>query len=226
MASIRFLYLFDPLCGWCYASSPALAALAREWPTQLDMLPSGLFSGPGARPMSADWAAYAWSNDQRIATATGEVFSAAYHDQVLLDSHTPFDSTALNRALTAVQQISREREPGLLRELQVARYVAGENTASANVVAEVTARVLADAGHTIDATQLHQRLEADEALIQQTDARIRSTQHLMNRLDIRGVPQLLVQVNDTLHTTPSDALYQGPDVLLNALRTMLGGALQ
>ena len=48
----------------------------------------------------------------------------------------------------------------------------------------------------------------------------------MNRLGIRGVPQLLVQVNDTLHTTPSDALYQGPDVLLNALRTMLGGALQ
>ena len=225
MASIRFQYIFDPLCGWCYASSPALAALTQEWPAQLDLLPSGMFSGAGARPMSADWAAYAWSNDQRIATATGEVFSDAYHDQVLLDGSTPFDSTAINLALTAVRQISSELEPTLLRHLQLARYVAGRNTSSAQVVAEVTAAALTDAGHAVGATQLSQRLETDSTLAQQTDARTRSTQQLMSRLGIRGVPQLLAEVDGKLHTIPSAALYQGRDVLLNELHTRFSGAL-
>lgn len=225
MASVRFQYIFDPLCGWCYASSPALNTLAQAWPEHLEMRPSGLFSGTGAREMSAEWAGYAWSNDQRIAAATGEVFSEAYRDKVLMDDATPFDSTFINRALSVVQQIGAELEPGLLRQLQVARYVAGRNTAIAQVVAEVTAGFLTDSGHAIDATELGQRLETDDALARQTQTRIDTTQQLMNRLGIRGVPQLLVQIDEKLHAIPSAALYQGRDVLLGELRKVAGSAL-
>jgi len=52
---ITLTYLFDPLRGWCY----------------------------GARPMDANFAAYAWANDQRIAQMTGLPFSPAYRDGVL-----------------------------------------------------------------------------------------------------------------------------------------------
>jgi protein-disulfide isomerase-like protein with CxxC motif len=31
--ALQFHYFFDPLCGWCYASAPALAAI--PWDDQL-----------------------------------------------------------------------------------------------------------------------------------------------------------------------------------------------
>ncbi len=223
MASFTFQYIFDPLCGWCYASSQALATLAERWPGQLEMLPSGLFSGAGARTMSAAWAAHAWSNDQRIEAATGEIFSTAYRDKVLTDTATVFDSTALTRALTAARQIDAALEPQLLRHLQLARYVQGENTASAEVVARLTAQALAETGHAIDSEELARQLTAGGELARQTDARIQTTQALMNRFGIQGVPQLLVRVGERTHALSSKALYQGPGALLDELRAMLGG---
>ncbi|WP_353611301.1 hypothetical protein [Paracidovorax avenae] len=65
-------YLFDPLCGWCYGAGGTVAELAALPGVALRLLPSGLFSGEGARPMSADFADYAWSNDQRIERLTGQ----------------------------------------------------------------------------------------------------------------------------------------------------------
>lgn len=45
----KLQYLFDPLCGWCYASAPALSYLAQHHADQLELMPSGLFSDEGAR---------------------------------------------------------------------------------------------------------------------------------------------------------------------------------
>lgn len=222
MVSFNFLYIFDPLCGWCYASSQALATLTERWPGQLQMLPSGLFCGAGALSMSAGWAAHAWSNDQRIEAATGEVFSTAYRDKVLADTAAAFDSTAISRALTAVQQIDSSLEPQLLRHLQLARYVQGENTSSAQVVARLTAQALAEAGHVLDNEELTRQLTTSEELTQLTDARIQTTQALMNRFGLKGVPQLLVRTDEGSHLLSSKALYQGPDALLEELRALLG----
>ncbi|GLX12910.1 DsbA family protein [Pseudomonas straminea] len=222
MASFNFQYIFDPLCGWCYASSQALATLAERWPDQLDMLPSGLFSGAGARTMSAGWAAHAWSNDQRIEAATGEVFSTTYRDKILADTTTAFDSTAINRALTAARQIHPTMEPRLLRHLQLARYVRGENTARAEVVACLTTQILAEAGHLRDSEELARQLTSDHQLAQQTDVRVQSAQVLMSRFGIQGVPQLLVRVDKRTHLLSTKALYQGPSFLLDELRALLG----
>ena len=45
-------YLFDPLCGWCYGAAPVLSALQGQPSVNVELLPTGLFSGEGARPMS------------------------------------------------------------------------------------------------------------------------------------------------------------------------------
>lgn len=71
----RLLYLFDPLCGWCYAAAPAVAAMAEEYGPAFEFMPSGLFAGSGARPPNDAMATHAWTNDQRIAQITGQVFS-------------------------------------------------------------------------------------------------------------------------------------------------------
>jgi hypothetical protein len=45
----KIQYFFDPLCGWCYASAPALGYLAQHYAEKLELMPSGLFSDEGAR---------------------------------------------------------------------------------------------------------------------------------------------------------------------------------
>ena len=80
---MQMIYLFDPLCGWCYGATPALEKIAKLEDIIIEMAPTGLFAGQGARPMDDRFAAFAWQNDQRIGQLTGQVFSQAYRDQVL-----------------------------------------------------------------------------------------------------------------------------------------------
>jgi putative protein-disulfide isomerase len=108
-------YVFDPLCGWCYGASPALETLVAMPGIDLKLAPTGLFAGEGARPMDAGFAAYAWSNDQRIARLSGQVFSDAYRQNCLLTPGARFDSGPATVALTSVALSAAGRECGTAR---------------------------------------------------------------------------------------------------------------
>ena len=73
--SKTLIYLFDPLCGWCYGASPALASIVESTGVGLELLPTGLFAGHGARPMDMSLASHAWTNDQHIEAITSQIFS-------------------------------------------------------------------------------------------------------------------------------------------------------
>ena len=119
--SITVIYLFDPLCGWCYAAAPALKYLQGVEGIHVALAPTGLFAGAGARPMDAQFAAYAWANDQRIQQLTGQPFTQAYRDRILGAANGRFDSGPATLALTAVAQTAPERELDALPALQHAR---------------------------------------------------------------------------------------------------------
>src|SRR5271165_6341244 len=95
-------YLFDPLCGWCYGATPAVSELLEMPSVTIELLPTGLFSGEGARPMDDGFATFAWSNDQRIERLTGQRFTERYRQWVLGDRQQLFDSGPATVALTAV----------------------------------------------------------------------------------------------------------------------------
>lgn len=178
-------YLFDPLCGWCYAAAPALGRLQGTPGIRLSMAPSGLFAGRGARPMDAQFAAYAWSNDQRIEKLTGQRFTQAYRDNILGAPAGRFDSGPATLALTAVAHSAPGRELDALHALQRARYIDGRDTADAQVLAEVlTSLGLADAAA--------QTLAPDAALHRALAERVASSQATLRAVGARGVPQLVV----------------------------------
>ncbi|WP_373819139.1 hypothetical protein [Glaesserella sp.] len=106
---MKIYYLFDPLCGWCYGASATLQKLNEIYP--LTLTPTGLFYQSG-RKMDADFARYAWGNDQRIEKLTGQPFSQAYLENVL-QGEGDFDSANSLLALTAVQQIRAYHVGGL-----------------------------------------------------------------------------------------------------------------
>lgn len=218
MQNLELQYFFDPLCGWCYASAQALAGLAEGHGTVLRMMPVGLFTQP--RPI-AGIADYAWQNDQRIATLTGQRFTESYRAQVLQAADGVFDSTLLTRALTALGEQDAALEPRLLHAAQLARYVDGMDTCRAEAVAQIAVDVAREANINLDAAEFASRLRNDRPLAETTARRVALAQQAMQALPSGGVPQLLVRAGGKTQMIAGQPLYDGPQRLLEHLQALL-----
>ncbi|WP_027683104.1 DsbA family protein [Rhizobium leguminosarum] len=208
---MHLTYLYDPLCGWCYGAAPALDKMAKLDNLTVELVPTGLFAGEGARPLDERFAAYAWNNDQRINRLTGQVFSQLYRDQVLGGTDSMFDSAPATLGIIAVGLTQLDREREALKALQIARYVDGRNTSEIAVVANV----LDQAGFS-DAVA---RVRApDEALLDIYRNRIGKSRQLMAAFRMDGVPALLVSDGDKSRVLRSDALFGGFDRLVAELQ--------
>lgn len=204
-------YLFDPLCGWCYGASPVLQQLAQHSHIHLELAPTGLFSGAGGRVMDAGFAAYAWSNDQRIQKLTGQRFTEAYRAQVLGKTGSRFDSDAVTLALTAVSLTEPHRELAALKLLQEARYVQGQDTSELSTVLHV----LREHGLTA-AAQLLQN--SDASLQTSKHTRVQQAQQLMRSLGAQGVPALVLSQGGSLRLLRSELLFGNIDTLMAAIK--------
>ncbi|WP_244629714.1 DsbA family protein [Martelella limonii] len=207
-------YLFDPLCGWCYAAAPQLKRVAETYGERLTLMPTGLFVPP--RPVSAI-ADHARANDGRIQALTGQPFSEAYHQGVMRAPGGVFSSQALTLGLVALGQIDPALEPLFLHAAQKARYVDGLDTARADVVAAIAETVAGRFGIERDSVAIQAAIEGDAALKEATDRRISDALALMAKLGVHGVPQLVVTDRHGARIIDSQTLYSGGDAVLAAL---------
>jgi putative protein-disulfide isomerase len=212
--TMKLEYFFDPLCGWCYASAPALRAVAERFPAALTMRPSGLFAGARATASIAD---HSWKNAKRIAELTGQVYAVQYHDTILRRPQGIFDSTFATRAIVALGEIERALGPALLDALQRARYIDAMETSDAAEVAAVAARVGREHGHSIDEGTLALKLVDDEGLSSLTAERTRKTRARMIELSETGVPFLFASIGKHREVLQNSDLYGGPEVVLKAI---------
>ena len=204
-------YLFDPLCGWCYGAGPALEKLAQTPGIALKLAPTGLFAGKGARLMNTEFAAFAWSNDQRIAHLTGQAFSEAYRRNCLLAPGARFDSGPATLALTAVALSAPPRERDALKAIQHARYLDGRDVTTFAVLSEI----LRD----LDLNEAAQHIAApDEGLLAANDVRVAQARSDMRRSGAEGVPALLVGADERCRLVQASALLGSLDVLIAGLQ--------
>ena len=178
-------YLYDPLCGWCYAAAPLVEA-ARSVPgLAIDMHAGGMMSGAAARRIDARWRDYVMPHDRRIAQVSGQPFGDAYFDGLLRDTTAVMDSTPPITAILAAQQLSG-RGLDMLHRLQRAHYVEGRRIADATVLAELAADIGLDA-------------KAFTATMQQlagnaTARHIDESRALLSRVGGHGFPTFVLQV--------------------------------
>ncbi|GLQ82425.1 DsbA family protein [Mesorhizobium huakuii] len=199
-------YLFDPLCGWCYGATPMLDRLSASG-VGIELLPTGLFSGAGARPMDEGFAAHAWSNDQRIERLTGQAFTQAYRNNVLNIRGTLLDSHAATLGISAAGLEGPSRRLTALKAIQHARYVDGRDI----VTVDGVAAVLADAGMADAAAMLKKPTETLLTAHRELVGRGRA---LFQRLHANGVPSLAVIRNDAPRLIGSNALFGSFDNLV------------
>jgi putative protein-disulfide isomerase len=211
--------LYDPLCGWCYGAAPAIRRLAKHGTPPIELLPSGLFAGPGARPLDESFAQHAWSNDQHIAQLTGQPFSDVYRQRVLAGRELRLDSGPANVALTAVWQLDPGRELDALEAIQKARYVEGRDTTDYAVLADVLGELGLESVANDIALQ-------SRALHDAAATRMHAGKTLLRSVGARGVPTLVTHGSSGPRVVPSGLLYGPADTLLLHLRSFLTGAAQ
>jgi putative protein-disulfide isomerase len=203
-------YLFDPLCGWCYGTAPVVAAAQEAPGVRVELHPTGLFSGPGARPMDDAFAAFAWSNDQRIARLTGQRFTEAYRHQVLGDRQGLLDSGPATVALTAVRLTEPARELEALKAIQNARYVSGSDVTSLAVLAKLLEGLALGAAAARIA-------HPDADLLAANQARTARAQALMREVGARGVPTLIVESGEKRRVLDHTAAYANAQAVVAQL---------
>lgn len=210
---IRTLYyLFDPLCGWCYGAGNIIPQAVNHTGVTLQLVPTGLFSGEGARLMDAQFAEYAWMNDQRIYRLTGQVFSDVYRTRVLAARDKRFDSGPATEALTAVNLTAPLREYDALQIFQRARYQDGQDITDSQWLASLLAEEGLSAASEMLLSELVELREA-------TQARTARGQMLLQSVGARGVPTCLIEDVDGLRVISSNVLFSGAD---NVARAILG----
>lgn len=216
---MTFTYLFDPLCGWCYAAAPAIKALRESELGNIAMAPVGLFYNP--RPTSAI-AEHAKTNDERIQSLSGLEFSDAYFENVLKKPDGVFSS----RALTLTTLFLESQQLGLAGELlhtaQIRRYVDGVDTSEAAEVAKIATQVAADRGIEVNPQELLELLQDGSPLHQQADQMVQQASQLLSRLPgSGGVPQLIMTNENGQNYIFSGAdLYQGAEGFLGLVNTI------
>lgn len=126
-------YVFDPLCGWCYAAAPLIEA-ARALPgLTIALHGGGMLAGANRRPITSQWRAHVLPHDQRIAQLSGQPFGEGYFEGLLRDTGATMDSEPPTTAILAAERLAG-RGLNMLHRQQRAHYVEGRRIAEPRVL--------------------------------------------------------------------------------------------
>lgn len=209
---VHITYLFDPLCGWCYGASGIMKQLSSRPEIEAELAPTGLFAGRGARPMDAQFSAFAWSNDLRIAALTGQTFTEDYRARVLGKKGGMLDSAPATLALTAVALTATGPELDALRLIQEARYIHGLDVTENLVLIDI----LEGGGFAVAAARL---ASPDEELLASNRWRVATARALKDEFRADGVPALIVDDGKSRRHLGANSLFGNPDLHSTLLGT-------
>jgi len=138
-------YIFDPLCGWCYAAAPLVDA-AREVPgLKVEFHGGGMMTGANRRAISPQWREYVMPHDRRIAELTGQPFGEPYFEGLLRDTGAVMDSEPPTTAILAAEALRAGGGLDMVHRLQRAHYVDGRRIADADVLTALAVELGFDA---------------------------------------------------------------------------------
>ncbi len=205
-------YVYDPLCGWCYAAAPMVDAVAATGQA-LALHGGGLWEP--ATSLLPDKAAYIRESDARIASTTGQTFRDPYLRGLLDDPTTVFWSEPTIAAVLAAGRVQPGAEVGMLHAIQRAHYVDGRHVVEADVLHEIAASIGLDG-------------QAFGEAVRQVAAaeHIANTRALMARLDLRGFPSFVLERGPELIRVPHERFYGRPEAFAAAVADLAGIAAE
>lgn len=199
-------YIYDPLCGWCYAAESLLAS-AQDAPLTLRLHAGGLF--PRATQLPAAMRQHIRTADGRIGEMSGQVFGEAYLDGLLADPATVYDSRPPIAAILVMESLQAGSGPAMLKAIQHAHYRDGRRVVEPAVLAELAAGL----GVTRDAFDAAFEKTRGDA----THEHLAETHRFMQDVGAQGFPTFVLQRGDSLTRLRHERCYGDPAAFARAL---------
>jgi putative protein-disulfide isomerase len=177
-------YIFDPLCGWCYAAAPLIEAARAVPALSIALHSGGMMTGASRRPITLQWRDYVMPHDRRIAQLTGQPFGEAYFEGLLRDTSAVMDSAPPGTAILAAEALAG-RGLDMLHRQQTAHYVEGRRIADVSVLNALAQDIGLDAAAFAEA---YSRLENAA-----TEQHFADSREWLARAGGQGFPTLLLR---------------------------------
>ena len=183
----EILYLFDPLCGWCYGMSPVIRQAQQAFAGRVDVsvLCGGMLTGNDVASIGESWDFLSGAAAQ-IGEVTGAEFGAAYHT-VGEEGTLRLDSEPPSRAITVFRQLDgdQQRTIQFAHDVQTALFRDGQNLKDLSTYLPLLEP------YGIDAATFQRLWAAPETaqVVQQEFATV-------NRLNLEGLPTTVLRVGN------------------------------
>jgi putative protein-disulfide isomerase len=177
---MKLHYIHDPLCGWCYAAAPLLAAAAALPDCELHLHGGALW--PQATTLPPPMRKQIRAADERIAQLTGQKFGREYHDELLMSDALVLDSRPVLAAVLAARAMETAAELRMIEAIQRANYVEARHVVQDSTLVELAAEIGLD-------TQRFQTEYARAPL----NEHVREARELMARTGAAGYPAAFIE---------------------------------
>lgn len=120
------LYVYDPLCGWCYGFSPVIKKLYEKYNNiiEFDVISGGMVVGDRIGPLN-EKAPYIREAYKVVEQKMGVKFGVNYIDKVLKDGVAIQTSIPASKLLVAFKSLNGNQSVLFAHELQNALYYEG-----------------------------------------------------------------------------------------------------
>ena len=208
MTSSILHYVYDPLCGWCYAAEPLVEAAA-EAGVSIVLHGGGLWD-PGVHAPEAKRRSMR-ETDARIARLTGQPFGEAYLEGLLVHPASVWWSRPTIAAVLAAESLEARCGPAMIAAVQRAHYLDGRRVVEDAVLVEAAGAI------GIDPARFTQALQAVPV-----DDHIQATRRLMQGYGLQGFPSFLLERDGRVARLPHEACYGRPADFVAAIQTAAG----
>ncbi len=120
------IYGFDPLCGWCFAFRPSMAALRTAYPSlPIALRYGGLVTGERVAPI-AQTRDYLINGLEQVRRTAGVAAGVAFYEELLAEGTYVSNSEPPCRAVWVMEQLAPQAAYAFADSLPEALYVHGQ----------------------------------------------------------------------------------------------------
>lgn len=204
-------YIYDPLCGWCYAVAPLVKALVQsDVEVELHLHAGGLFERftPPASMRHGIRSA-----DGRIAALSGQEFGEPYVGWLLYAPDLVLDSAPPIAAILAVASVQPDAALPMLAAIQRSHYQEGKYVVRTEVLQAAAESIGIDGPQFVSAFERCLRGKVAE--------HVQTTRTLMAQLGASGFPTFALEHNGRLTRLPHENYYGKPGLFVDEVASRL-----